>query len=110
MYHELTVYVESRYQTNLFPSFCFGDQCHRCEHHSVNALQISFVFLPTMHNNMFFYIYIFNIYAILCPLDGVTSSVEQTCKNSGFYKFQKKNPCRALIYLHIRNKIMCGAT
>ena len=88
MYHKLTVYVESRYQTNLFPSCCFGDQCHRCEHHSVNALQISFVFfLPTMHSNMVFFIDArrgFNIYAILCPLDGVTCSVEQTCKKFMF--------------------------
>ena len=44
MYHKLTVYVKSRYQTNLFPSCCFGDQYHKYEHHSINTLQISFIF------------------------------------------------------------------
>ena len=33
----------------------------------------------------------FNIYSILCPLDGVTCSGEQTCKSSCFYKFRKKH-------------------
>ena len=115
MYHKLTVYVESRYQTNLFPSRCFSDQCHRCEHHSVNALQISFVFLPTMHNNMFFFIDArrgFNIYAILCPIDGVTCSVEQTCKNSCFYKFQKKKKntmsCAYLYAYTEQNDVWCN--
>ena len=110
MYHKLTVYVESRYQTNLFPSCCFGDQCHRCEHHSVNALEISFFFLPTMHNNMFFFIDArrgFNIYAILCPLDGVTCSVEQTCKKFMFQK--KKNMSCAYLYAYTeQNDVWCN--
>ena len=44
MYHKLTVCVKSRYNTNLFPTCCFGDQYHKYEHHSINTLQISFIF------------------------------------------------------------------
>ena len=29
VYHKLTVYIKSRYQTNLFRSCCFGDQHHK---------------------------------------------------------------------------------
>ena len=40
MYHKLTVYVKSRYQTNLFPSCCFGDKYHKYHGNSINRLQI----------------------------------------------------------------------
>ena len=53
MYHKLTVYVKSRYQTNLFPSCCFGDKYHKYHGNSINTLQISFMFLHTVHNDMF---------------------------------------------------------
>ena len=53
MYHKLTVYVKSRYQTNLFPSCCFGDKYHKYHGNSINILQISFIFLHTVHNDMF---------------------------------------------------------
>ena len=41
MYHKLTIYVKSRYQTNIFPSCCFGDQYHKYEHHSIILNRIS---------------------------------------------------------------------
>ena len=52
MYHKLTVYVKGRYQTNLFPSCCFGDKYHKYHSNSVNTWQLPFIFLHTMHNNM----------------------------------------------------------
>ena len=38
MYHKLTVYVKSRYQTNIFPSCCFGDQYHKYKHNSIKYI------------------------------------------------------------------------
>ena len=92
MYHKLTVYVKSRYQTNLFPSCCFGDQYHEYEHHSINTLQISFIFYTLCITTCFIDArHGFNIYSILCPLDGVTCSVEQTCKQ--FISLEKTMSC-----------------
>ena len=34
--------------------------------------------------------------------------MDQTGKKSCFYKFRKK-PIRAFMYMHIRNKLLCGA-
>ena len=105
MYHELTVYVKSRYQTNLFPSRYFGDKYHKYEHHSINTSQISFIFLHTIHNYMFEY----NIYSILCPLDGVTCSVEQTCKQIIFHKFRKKTMSCVHLYAYTeQNAVWCN--
>ena len=85
MYHELTAYVKSRYQTNLIPSCCFGDQYHKYEDHSLNTLQISFIFDTLRITTCFIDArHGFNIYSILCPLDGVTCSVGQTCKTITF--------------------------
>ena len=53
MYHKLTVYVKGRYQTNLFPSCCFGDKYHKYHSNSINTHLISFIFLHPMHNSMF---------------------------------------------------------
>ena len=87
MYHKLTVYVKSRYQTNLFPSCCFGDRYHKYHGNSINTLQISFIFLHTVHNDNACFRdarHGFNIYSILCPLGGATCSVEQSCKKVMF--------------------------
>ena len=43
---------KGRYQTKLFPSCCFGDKYHKYHSISINTLQISFIFLHTMHYNM----------------------------------------------------------
>ena len=49
MYHKLTVDVKSRYQTNLFPSCCFGENITH-----INITRLihgrSLFFLHTMHN------------------------------------------------------------
>ena len=52
MYHKLTVYVKGRYQTDFYPSCCFGDKYHKYRSNFVNTLQISFIFLHTMHSTM----------------------------------------------------------
>ena len=94
---------------NLFPSCCFGDQYHKYEHHSINTLQILFIFfytlciitcfIDTRHG--------FNIYSILCPLDGVTCSVEQTCKKLMFFE-KKKPPCVYLYAYTEQNDVWCN--
>ena len=80
MYHKLPVYVKSRYQTNLFPSCCFGDQYHKylsLDKYSADLIHFFTTrFIDARHG--------FNIYSILYPLDGVTCSVEQTYKKFMF--------------------------
>ena len=77
---------------------------------NINTLQISFIFYTLCITTCFIDArHGFNIYSILCPLDGVTCSVEQTCKIHVFISLEKK-PYHAFIYMHIRNKMVCGAT
>ena len=110
MYHKLTVYVKSRYQTNLFPSCCFGDKYHKYHGNLINTLQISFIFYTLCITTCFRDArHGFNIYSILCPLGEQLVLWNKVAKISCFYKFRKKSG-RAFMYMHILNKMLCGAT
>ena len=100
MYHKLTVYVKGRYQTNLFPSCCFGDKYHKYHSNSVNTWQLSFIFLHTMHNNMLHrctdgFELIFNSLSVRGSNLFGGPNLQKSC----FYKFRKK-PIRAFMYMH----------
>ena len=110
MYHKLTDYVKSRYQTNVFPSCCFGDQYYKYEHHSINTLQISFIFYTLCITTCFIDArHGFNICSILCPLDGVTGSAEQTCKQIHvFISLEKNMSCVHLYAYTEQNAVWCN--
>ena len=101
MYHKLTVYVKSRYQTNLFLSCCFGGKYHKYHGNSINTLQISFIFYTLCITTCFRDArHGFNIYSILCPLGVATCSVEQSCKNHVFISSEKNHVVRLFICIY----------
>ena len=108
MYHKLTVYVKGRYQTNLFPSCCFGHKYHKYPYDFINTCLISFIFYTlctiacvrdARHR--------FNIYSILYPLEGVTFSVKITCKFFMFLSVWEKIMSCVYIYAYMEQKGVC---
>ena len=95
MYHKLTVYVKGRYQTNLFPSCCFGHKYHKYHDDFIHSFFYTLCTIACVRDAR----HGFNIYSILYPLEGVTFSVKITCKIVMFLSvWEKIMSCFYILY------------